>query len=202
MADCVVETCNRTVVNAFHALLLTCMFSSLNIQSTYSYWLTLFVVKDHLRDGVLVQFTESTYRYWLTLFVVKITRGMVSLSSSIDIDQTLTTDKGQVCRGLFIARFSPAIKMLAESFEDCEKKIRWFAATLSDQFMGGSCCYCDWGEGLGLELEWAEPGCTACIVSCLGQDYVSPASIYLILHACQVVTCTNNFLATNTTLPL
>ena len=54
MADCVVETCNRTVVNAFHALLLTCMFSSLNIQSTYSYWLTLFVVKDHQRDGVLV----------------------------------------------------------------------------------------------------------------------------------------------------
>ena len=67
----------------------------------------------------------------------------MSLSSSIDIDQTLTTDKGQVCRGLLIARFSPAIKILAESFEDCEKKIRWLAAIMSDQFMEGSCCYCD-----------------------------------------------------------
>ena len=53
-------------------------------------------------------------------------------------------------------------------------------------------------------MEWAEPGnsyCTACIVSCLGQDYASPASMYLILHschACQAVHVQVIFLATNT----
>ena len=35
----------------------------------------------------------------------------------------MATDKGQVCRGLFIGRFSHDIKMLAGSFEDCGKKM-------------------------------------------------------------------------------
>ena len=49
----------------------------------------------------------------------------------LDVDQTLTTDKGLSTQRALIARLSRAMKMLAGSFEDCEKKIRWFAATMS-----------------------------------------------------------------------